>query len=289
VQVKQCLNEAHADHLLGYVQKDNGSRHFQRFVFNIAEEELEAARRAFASLKDDPEKNMYVLTQANVVREAYKWWRRYLYPYPPPQCISIIIAFMLESGLFILKGEFLSKYQMNLQSANHLFRIMVDPTTATAETVRSIVFKPTNGTGGYADRSLGTPPDPMYPENITYTQAVSRAEHLRDPTLQQIDNEPTIPMPTFHADSAAALHIQTGTDGAPITPAIPIGLFPFLYTPANNSSDDESDIELPDAAADGTDYSQREGAESARLSTQTVRLLQRRTEWSHNTSTHTTL
>ena len=85
----------------------------------------------------------------------------------------------------------------------------------------------------------------------------------------------------FHADATGA--------ASQADPAIPVAFFSFLYTPPNDSSDDESDLELPTAAADGTDYSQREGAQRGSLSGQTLRLLERRTKWNQNTSKHNTL
>lgn len=227
---------------------------------------------------------MYVLTQANLVREVYKFWRRYLYPYPPPKCITVLIAFMLASKLYILKGEFLFKYQIDLVSANNLFQIMVDPTAATAQNVRSIVFRKPDG--GYANRTLEASPDPMYPNGMTFAQAIARADRMRDPTLNLVDNETTIPTPTFHADHAAALPADLAAAGLNNeAPPIPTAFFAFLYTRANDSSDE--DIELPDAAADGTDFSRRDGVEPPRLSNQSVRLLQRRTSWTGSTSTHT--
>ena len=173
VQLRHITERDGIKYIMGYVQKDEGAGHYERISYNMSVEEMSEGKEFYNARKKTPLTTAYRLDPKNLHTEAFKWYRQYMYPIPPPN-LNQTVLYMVTSGMYLpctrwtLGG--LSN-SMDWPAAQQLWTMMHFPESTNANDVARTLFRQSD------------PGDPIYGE-MNWAEVQMQVKSMRDCQLQ---------------------------------------------------------------------------------------------------------
>ena len=173
VQLRHITERDGVKYIMGYVQKDEGAGHYERISYNMSVEEMSEGKEFYNARKKTPLTTAYRLDPKNLHTEAFKWYRHYMYPIPPPN-LNQTVLYMVTSGMYLpctrwtLGG--LSN-SMDWPAAQQLWTMMHFPESTNANDVARTLFRQSD------------PGDPIYGE-MNWAEVQMQVKSMRDCQLQ---------------------------------------------------------------------------------------------------------